>query len=136
VFLRKLEYFHGILFLTTTQAANSDDAILNRIHLKLRYDDLDRDARRNVFVKLLKTGEKEWVEFSQEELDRLAEVKSNGREVSLNRDFEKPPLSRVSSNCISVSRRRVRREIMLRRVERAARRDNDRICHDRFTESL
>jgi len=37
-------------------------------------------------------GEEESADISEDELDRLAGVKFNGREVSLNRDFEKSPL--------------------------------------------
>ena len=36
-FLRKLEYFDGILFLTTNLLYQFDDAILNRIHLVMKY---------------------------------------------------------------------------------------------------
>ena len=38
VFLRELEHFDGILFLTTNRMQTFDPAILSRIHLPLRYD--------------------------------------------------------------------------------------------------
>ena len=41
VFLRKMEFFKGVLFLITNLLNDFDAAILNRIHLKLKYNDLD-----------------------------------------------------------------------------------------------
>lgn len=37
VFLRKLEYHKGILFLTTNRVQSFDDAIANRIHFAMKY---------------------------------------------------------------------------------------------------
>lgn len=98
MFLRKLEYFGGLLFLTTNKVEDFDDAVLNRIHLKLKYDDLDRNARKSVFVNLLKGPDQRLSNISDEELDRLAGVKLNGREVSLNHEFEKLPLMNENSD--------------------------------------
>jgi SpoVK/Ycf46/Vps4 family AAA+-type ATPase len=41
VFLRKLEYCEGIMFLTTNRVSEFDEAILTRVHLMLRYDHLN-----------------------------------------------------------------------------------------------
>src|SRR5256885_2613862 len=49
VFLRKLEYYEGIMFLTTNRASEFDEAILSRIHLMLRYDSPDADARKKIW---------------------------------------------------------------------------------------
>lgn len=46
VFLRKLEYHQGVLFLTTNRVKSFDPAFNSRINVALRYDDLDKDARR------------------------------------------------------------------------------------------
>jgi hypothetical protein len=54
VFLRKFEYFDGILFLTTNLLYQFDDAILNRIHLVMKYEELDRDVRKTIIVHFLK----------------------------------------------------------------------------------
>jgi hypothetical protein len=40
VFLRKLEYCKGIMFLTANQVSEFDEAILTRIYLMLRCNDL------------------------------------------------------------------------------------------------
>lgn len=41
VFLRTLEYYAGILFLTTNRVALFDDAFKSRIHMSLYYPALD-----------------------------------------------------------------------------------------------
>ena len=50
VFLRKVEFFKGVLFLTTNMLNDFDAAILNRIHLKLKYNDLDKSSRKVVIT--------------------------------------------------------------------------------------
>jgi hypothetical protein len=57
-----------------------DDAILNRIHLVMKYEELDRGARRTIMIQLLGMAS---ADFGDEDLVRLAEVKLNGRQVSL-----------------------------------------------------
>ncbi|KAK7955706.1 uncharacterized protein PG986_004928 [Apiospora aurea] len=49
IFLRQLEYFQGILFLTTNRVESFDEAFLSRMHIPLRYDELDNKARKAVF---------------------------------------------------------------------------------------
>ncbi|KAL4931021.1 P-loop containing nucleoside triphosphate hydrolase protein [Aspergillus undulatus] len=49
VFLRKLEYYKGILFLTLNRATDFDDAILSRIHLKIKYNGLTNESRREIW---------------------------------------------------------------------------------------
>ncbi|XTI88661.1 hypothetical protein V2W45_1489075, partial [Cenococcum geophilum] len=44
VFLRKLKYYKGILFLITNQVKIIDEAIASRIHLALWYGLLDWNA--------------------------------------------------------------------------------------------
>jgi len=85
IFLRKLEYFDGVLFLTTNLVNQFDEAILNRIHLVLKYENLDRDARRTIFVHFLERAEedREAINVSDEDLDRLAKANLNGRQVSM-----------------------------------------------------
>ncbi|KAI1485452.1 hypothetical protein F5X96DRAFT_332167 [Biscogniauxia mediterranea] len=49
IFLRQLEYFQGILFLTTNRVQTFDDAFQSRIHIALPYKDLDIKAKKAVF---------------------------------------------------------------------------------------
>lgn len=93
IFLRKLEYFDGILFLTTNHVADFDGAVLNRIHLVLKYDDLDHDARRNVLAHFLEKADQGGQDISDEEIDRLATIKLNGRQVSLHHNYAKQALT-------------------------------------------
>jgi SpoVK/Ycf46/Vps4 family AAA+-type ATPase len=83
VFLRELEQYAGVLFLTTNRLQTFDEAILSRIHVALRYDELKKDARMAVwqfFVTRAKTKRGNPA-CSVEALDELAEKKMNGREV-------------------------------------------------------
>lgn len=72
VFLRKLEYFDGILFLTTNLVYQFDEAILNRIHLVMKYEELNRDARRTIMVRFLKmaSSNRGPPSLGEEDLDR------------------------------------------------------------------
>ncbi|CAG8017779.1 unnamed protein product [Penicillium salamii] len=49
IFLRKLEYYQGILFLTSNRGIQFDDAILSRIHLITEYENLTREFRRDLW---------------------------------------------------------------------------------------
>ncbi|KAB8227883.1 ATP-binding protein [Aspergillus alliaceus] len=77
-FLRKLEYYNGIFFLTTNLLNDFDDAILDRIQLKLLYDDLDASARRNILVHFLKEAN---ADIEGKDLSMFSEIKLNGRQI-------------------------------------------------------
>lgn len=53
VFLRLLEYYQGILFLTTNRLEEFDAAFESRIHLSIEYFPLTSDQRSNVWRNLL-----------------------------------------------------------------------------------
>eukprot|EP01090_Pellita_catalonica_P001615 TRINITY_DN11383_c0_g1_i1.p1 TRINITY_DN11383_c0_g1~~TRINITY_DN11383_c0_g1_i1.p1 ORF type:complete len:745 (-),score=138.80 TRINITY_DN11383_c0_g1_i1:227-2254(-) len=53
IFLRKLEYHQGCLFLTTNRVQVFDQAFSSRISVALHYSDLDADARKLVWSNLL-----------------------------------------------------------------------------------
>jgi len=53
VFLRLLEYFQGILFLTTNRVETFDEAFQSRIHMALKYGELTVKARRAVWKMFL-----------------------------------------------------------------------------------
>ncbi|KAL8965519.1 MAG: hypothetical protein Q9197_006476 [Variospora fuerteventurae] len=85
IFLRLLEYFQGILFLTTNRVETFDDAFQSRIHVALRYGELTTKAKRSVWKMFLdKVREKEGVEttvFAKEDFDKLARHNLNGRQI-------------------------------------------------------
>src|ERR1700712_1764915 len=53
IFLRLLEYYEGVLFLTTNRVDNIDAAFESRIHLSLQYDELDKASRKHVWETFL-----------------------------------------------------------------------------------
>lgn len=90
IFLRLLEYFQGILFLTTNRVDTFDEAFQSRIHLPLRYGELTGKAKKAVwrmFLELVRKnegvfdGEAASVEFSDAELEVLSRHQLNGRQI-------------------------------------------------------
>lgn len=85
VFLRVLEYYDGILILTTNRVGTFDDAFKSRIQLALRYPDLDEQQRREIwgnFFQMLRRT-KERIDFEDLEMNvrKLSEVEINGRQI-------------------------------------------------------
>ena len=85
VFLRKLEYNQGIMFLTTNRVRDFDDAIQSRITLALRYELLSLATRKQIWVSFLKKAVtvNGAAKVDQKGLDRLAGKHINGRQVRL-----------------------------------------------------
>ncbi|KAK1969326.1 ATPase [Colletotrichum sublineola] len=85
IFLRQLEYFQGILFLTTNRVETFDDAFQSRIHIALRYDSLNHRAKKSIFkifVERVRVLEKvDLKPFSDEDYDNLAKHNLNGRQI-------------------------------------------------------
>ena len=85
IFLRLLEYFQGILFLTTNRVETFDDAFQSRIHVALRYGELTAKAKKAVwhmFLDLVKKVEgMEVAELSDYDLDILSRNQLNGRQI-------------------------------------------------------
>lgn len=54
VFLRKLEYYQGIMFLTTNRVKDFNEIIQSKIHLILKYEPLGVDTRKAIWKSLLK----------------------------------------------------------------------------------
>ncbi|KAL8687493.1 MAG: hypothetical protein Q9218_006349 [Villophora microphyllina] len=100
IFLRRMEYFRGLLFLTTNRVGQIDDAFLSRVTVVLQYDHLTDDTRKRIwdgfFKKLEHDGEREGLGKSEDnrkiEVDRYARkyilndedvknLKWNGREI-------------------------------------------------------
>lgn len=95
IFLRLLEYFQGILFLTTNRVEAFDDAFQSRIHVALRYEDLTVEAKRRVwkiFLDRVRTiGGAKVADFTKADYNVLARHTLNGRQVSrMETDFNHP----------------------------------------------
>lgn len=75
VFLRLLEYYNGVLFLTTNRAMNFDTAFTSRITLAIEYK---RPDRRTMWNSLLKLSN---IHIDASDLDVLCEYDLNGRQI-------------------------------------------------------
>ena len=83
VFLRHLEYFSGIVFLTTNRIHVFDTAMKSRVHLALGYQTPGKAARRAIWSHIIHRLPKEQVDARLgDELDRLASEDLNGREIA------------------------------------------------------
>ena len=84
VFLRKLEYYEGILFLTTNRMIQFDEAIISRIHLTIKYKDLTKEFRREIWKNLLSKAQTFQGPpiVGDDELQLIENFPLNGREVS------------------------------------------------------
>ena len=80
IFLRVLEYYEGILFLTSNRVNTFDDAFKSRIHVPLKYNDLTVSSRKQIWKNFLSkiAGS---VEVDEEAYDSLAQANINGRQI-------------------------------------------------------
>ncbi|KAL4947647.1 hypothetical protein BDW69DRAFT_109890 [Aspergillus filifer] len=100
VFLRTLEYYSGILFLTTNRVGKIDRAFKSRIHLSIFYPKLDLPSTRQIWENNLETAKEnlskqnlrliyekdEILSFAEEHFKRLCRSKKrlrtwNGRQI-------------------------------------------------------
>ncbi|KAK2601173.1 hypothetical protein N8I77_010642 [Diaporthe amygdali] len=88
-FLRALEFYEGILFLTTNRVGAFDDAFISRVHIKLYYPDFGDTERQkvwNTFVKKLSRERENYMRVTIDakeyiESKQLREIPWNGREI-------------------------------------------------------
>ena len=57
VFLRQLEYYAGILFLTTNRLGGIDEAFKSRIHISLRYPSVDLVSTKQMWTNIMNRRE-------------------------------------------------------------------------------
>ncbi|KAJ5343369.1 uncharacterized protein N7506_003193 [Penicillium brevicompactum] len=83
VFLRKLEYYQGMLFLTSNRGRRFDEAILSRTHLIIEYQDLTRDFRRGLWSTFLAKARKMQgpAVVEEDDIQHLESLALNGREI-------------------------------------------------------
>jgi hypothetical protein len=76
VFLRMMDYFRGIMFLTTNRCDVIDPAVLSRITLNVNYPDFTLKTRRKVWTaKLLEA------DLQIDSMDNLVKLDLNGRQI-------------------------------------------------------
>lgn len=82
IFLRTLEYYSGILFMTTNRVSTFDDAFKSRIHVPLKYGQLPAASRVKVWKNFLAKLEAEGgIDIDEEGYRKLAEGNLNGRQI-------------------------------------------------------
>lgn len=78
VFLRLLENYQGIMFLTTNRPEHFDEAFRSRISISINYKDLDENARFKVWTNLLEASK---THLNEEDIEKLSQVEMNGRQI-------------------------------------------------------
>ncbi|KAK4696280.1 hypothetical protein P7C71_g1599, partial [Lecanoromycetidae sp. Uapishka_2] len=88
IFLRTLEYFKGVLFLTTNRVGIFDQAFQSRIHVTLGLPSLDQDRRISVWSIFMQDlaskgviGEDRYVELMRLVKEKWSKDKLNGRQI-------------------------------------------------------
>ncbi|KAK8035739.1 hypothetical protein PG991_001812 [Apiospora marii] len=95
VFLRMMEYYTGVLFLTTNRVGVFDEAFTSRIHISLYYPPLERDATIQIFQKnwariqsryeknnrKLEINQPEITQFAMDYFDANKDGRWNGRQI-------------------------------------------------------
>lgn len=83
VFLRVLEYYEGMMILTTNRISTFDAAFKSRIHLAIKYPALSFDSRRDLWVMFITNVHKRPLPpWSDDEfLNSVAAETLNGRQI-------------------------------------------------------
>ena len=81
VFLRHVEYYRGILFMTTNRIRTFDEAFLSRIHVALHFDELSVPTKVQIWRAFLRKAGLGEEELQDGLLQRLAEREINGRQI-------------------------------------------------------
>ncbi|KAJ7812430.1 P-loop containing nucleoside triphosphate hydrolase protein [Mycena olivaceomarginata] len=78
VFLRQVEYYSGILFLTTNRVQAFDQAFLSRIHIALHFDNLNEASRAQMWrAFMMRAG----IAFDETQIALIAKREVNGRQI-------------------------------------------------------
>ena len=78
VFLRLLEYYNGILFMTTNRVNHIDEAFYSRISLAIKYPELSVEAKAHIWTLHLSLYD---VKLSVKNVNKLADANLNGRQI-------------------------------------------------------
>jgi SpoVK/Ycf46/Vps4 family AAA+-type ATPase len=83
VFLRVLEYYEGILILTTNRVGTFDEAFKSRIQLAIHYPALDEKGRWEIWSNFINSLDKATAKVDELKLkvDLLSRSKLNGRQI-------------------------------------------------------
>ncbi|KAK2605645.1 hypothetical protein N8I77_008469 [Diaporthe amygdali] len=90
VFVRTMECYRGILFLTTNRVGHFDDAFVSRVHVVMRYDNLSEKDRAKIWLQFfnkLQTERGRYITISRRakryvlEDGEVTKIPWNGREI-------------------------------------------------------
>lgn len=86
VFLRLLEYYQGVMLLTTNRIDSFDPAFESRIHLTIDYPKLDLASRLHVWKTFIGLTESNGsgasaTDITEQDLQQLAKEELNGRQI-------------------------------------------------------
>lgn len=81
VFLRLLEYYSGIMILTTNRMRSIDSAFESRVDMTLSYNSLTEADRKKVWENFLATFEPGAVDIDEADVVKLAKWDFNGRQI-------------------------------------------------------
>ncbi|KAF2965660.1 hypothetical protein GQX73_g7926 [Xylaria multiplex] len=85
IFLRVLEYYDGILILTTNRVGRFDEAFKSRIHLSLGYPNLNEEQREQIWRNFFRLLDRKKERFDIQDLElnvhKLAKHEINGRQI-------------------------------------------------------
>lgn len=74
IFLRQVEYYSGVLILTTNRVGEFDEAFVSRIHMKLHFPTLDERSTMEVWdMNLRRLGENSHIEIRNKAIRKFAE---------------------------------------------------------------
>ena len=79
--LRHVEYYRGILFLTTNRITAFDEAFLSRIHVALHFSELSVAAKQQVWRAFLTKAGVSETEVDDALVQKLAQREINGRQI-------------------------------------------------------
>lgn len=81
IFLRRLEYYQGLMFLTTNRLSAIDPAFKSRLDLILPYHGLTQESRRDVWKNFIGMLPNSLASFGEGDFEELAMTEMNGREI-------------------------------------------------------
>lgn len=109
VFLRLLEYYEGVLFLTTNRAKNIDKAFFFRISMAIHFPDLGYDDRYTIWTNILNLYNVN--SLSKADIEELAKYELNGRQIK--------GITRIASGLAGSESREVDYDDILRVIEKS-----------------
>jgi hypothetical protein len=81
IFLRLLEYYEGMMFLTTNRVSTIDPAFESRIDVSIDYPNLTPELRLQIWENFLYRDEEVKAAMGKDELAPIAKLSLNGRQI-------------------------------------------------------